>query len=134
MYKIKVPAQIDQLRGLVQFVVNYARMLGFSQEKIGEIELMSEEVLVNVINYAYPQKGGDVEVSCYPDAEDRLVIQISDHGVPFDPLSVPPPDLSHGIEDRQTGGLGVFLVRQMADELKYARDGQRNIFTLTVGR
>ena len=134
MSKIKVPAKIDQIQGLIQFVVDCARKQGFSQEKIGEIELMAEEVLVNVISYAYPEKEGDVEVYCHSDANDRLVIQVSDHGVPFDPLSVPPPDFSQDIEGSQAGGLGIFLVRQIADELKYVRDGQRNIFTLTISR
>ena len=134
MSKIKVPAKIYQIGGLIQFVINCARKQGFSQEKLGEIELVAEEVLVNVISYAYPQKEGEVEVYCHPDADNRLVIQISDHGVPFDPLSVPPPDFSQDIEGREAGGLGIFLVRKLADKLKYVRDGQSNIFTLTIGR
>jgi serine/threonine-protein kinase RsbW len=134
MSKINVPAKIDQIRELIQFVVNCARKQGFSRERIGEIELVAEEVLVNVISYAYPQKEGEVEVYCHPDADGRLIIRISDHGVPFDPMSVPPPDFSQDIDGRQTGGLGIFIVRQLADELKYVRDGQRNIFTLTIGR
>ena len=95
---------------------------------------MAEEVLVNVINYAYPQKEGDVEVYCHPDEGNRLVIQVSDRGVPFDPLSVPPPDLSQDINSRQAGGLGIFIVRQLADELKYVWDGKRNILTFAIGR
>ena len=95
---------------------------------------MAEEVLVNVINYAYPQEEGDVEVYCHPDEDNRLIIQVSDGGVPFDPLSVPPPDLSQDINSRQAGGLGIFIVRQLADELKYVRDGKRNILTFTIGR
>lgn len=133
MPEIKVPAKIERLREMVQLVADCARSQGFSKEKIGEIELMAEEVLVNVINYAYPKKEGDVEVFCNTDAEDRLVVRISDNGVPFDPLAASRPDLSLDIKDRQIGGLGIFFVRQMADEVKYVRDGQRNILTLTIG-
>jgi serine/threonine-protein kinase RsbW len=134
MNKIKVPAKIDQLQELIHFVLSFARRQGFSKEKIGEIELMVEEVLVNVIDYAYPQEEGDVEVYCYPDEDNRLVIQVSDRGVPFDPLSVPTPDLSQDINSREAGGLGIFIVRQLADELKYVRDGKRNILTFAIGR
>jgi serine/threonine-protein kinase RsbW len=134
MDKIKVPAKIDQLRGLIRFVIDHARMQGFSLEKIEEIELMAEEVLVNVINYAYPKTEGSVEVYCHPDANDRLVIRVTDQGIPFDPMSVPRPDLSQGIEGRKAGGLGVLLVRELADEVKYVRDGQNNILTLTISK
>jgi len=130
--KIKIPARIDRFLEVVEFLTGYARELGFSPEKIGEIKLIIEEILVNIISYAYPEKKGDVEVNCHPENGNRLVINIVDSGVPFDPLSLSPPDVSLSIDEREIGGLGVFLVRELAEAVTYTREGNHNILTLTI--
>ena len=66
------------------------------------------------------------------DAGPRLCIDIVDRGVPFDPLAVPPPDLLADPEERITGGLGIFLLRSIVDELTYHRDYDRNILHLVI--
>jgi serine/threonine-protein kinase RsbW len=55
-----------------------------------------------------------------------MILTIEDDGPPFDPLSLPPPDVTASLEERRVGGLGVFLVRQMMDEVSYQRTGKRN--------
>ena len=132
MTKIKLPATIENLEILVAFVSKCAGEQGFNGTRIKEIELATEEVLVNIVNYAYPERSGDVEVSCRREDVTGFVIEISDNGIPFDPLSLPEPDLSPDILDRKVGGLGVFFIRKMMDEVLYRREEGSNIIRLTV--
>jgi anti-sigma regulatory factor (Ser/Thr protein kinase) len=64
-------------------------------------------------------------------ADDGLTMTVADDGPQFDPLSLPPPDVQTGIDERPIGGLGVFLVRQMMDAVSYHRVGTRNQLTMT---
>ena len=60
----------------------------------------------------------------------RLMIQIMDWGIAFDPLSLPEPDIEAPIEERKIGGLGIYMMRNIMDEVLYKREGDRNILTL----
>ena len=133
MSKIKLPATIYNLRKLIQFVSNFAKEKGFSKKRIQEIELAVEEAFVNVSTYAYPDKNtGEVEVRCEMSNDTVLVIEILDTGTPFDIRSFSEPDLNVDISNREIGGLGIFLIRKMVDEVHYRRDGQRNILSFTI--
>lgn len=133
MSKIKLPATIYNLRKLIQFVSNFAKEKGFSKKRIQEIELAVEEAFVNVSTYAYPDKNtGEVEVRCEMSNDAVLVIEILDTGTPFDIRSFSEPDLNVDISNREIGGLGIFLIRKMVDEVHYRRDGQRNILSFTI--
>jgi serine/threonine-protein kinase RsbW len=131
--KMKLPAQLAYLREALHFVVSAARDQGFTRQRLGELELAVEEVLVNICNYAYPQSEGNVEITCRQDAE-RFTVEIEDRGVSFDFLSAQDPDLSVHLDQRRIGGLGIFLVKKLADDVRYRREGDRNILTLTVCR
>jgi len=131
---ITIPAEIDRIRDVTEFLSGYVRELGFSREKAGEVRLIAEEILVNIAKYAYPEERGDIEVDCCADNAGVVHINVIDSGVAFDPLSLPSPDLSLTLDEREIGGLGVFLVRELAETVSYTRDGNRNILTLTVTR
>jgi serine/threonine-protein kinase RsbW len=126
MSKIKLPARIEYLEALIQFVSAYAREKGFTHERITQVELATEEALVNIFKYAYPEDIGEVELTCKMD-NDKFIIKIVDTGVPFDIESVPEPDLAADISDRKIGGLGIFIIRKMVDELQYRREDNKNI-------
>ena len=64
----------------------------------------------------------------------RFVVELIDEGVPFDPLAVEDPDMRAGVVDRPIGGLGIFLVRRVMDEVAYLRDGSRNVLKLVIRR
>lgn len=119
---------------MIEFLVDYTQQAGFSDEKIADIQLVAEEILVNIIHYAYEGKKGDMEIECAVDDDSRLLIRFVDQGEPFDPLALPPPDLTSDVDERPVGGLGVFFVRELADEVHYARSKGRNILSLTIGR
>ena len=81
------------------------------------------------VHYAYPGKSGQVLVEC--DKSDKLVFTITDSGVPFDPTQQEDPDMTQSAEERPIGGLGIFLVRQIMDDIRYERKDDKNILTLT---
>ena len=127
---IKTVAQIEHLHALKEFIVGHARKAGFEDKQCGQIELALDELLTNVISYAYPEEQGSVTVRCVTNNEGDLFIQIADSGIPFDPLKKRDPEFGTSIEDSKIGGLGIHLARQMLDEMKYSRKGNLNILTV----
>ncbi len=123
---------MDSLHPLLVFVRSCAMQQGLGQERLQEIELAMEEILVNIFNYAYPDRLGEVEVACRLADDGRLLVEVADQGVPFNILSREDPDLKAGIEERSIGGLGVFFVKQFIRDIRYQREGGRNILTLTI--
>jgi serine/threonine-protein kinase RsbW len=92
------------------------------------VTLCLEEVLSNVIRHGCPAgQHCDIEVR-YTILEDGIEVEVSDNARAFDPLSLPPPDLNAPLEQRKAGGLGVFLVRKLMDEVHYEhRDGRNHL-------
>lgn len=130
--RIKVPATLDNLHEAIAFVVSRAESAGVSPDRIMEIELALEEALVNIINYAYPDGAGDIEIGCAPFGGSGFAVEISDWGIPFNVLDVDDPDVTSGIEDRKVGGLGIYFVRKLMDDVRYSREGESNVLRLIV--
>jgi len=117
----------------MHFVSGFAGDHGFSTKKICDIQLATEEALLNIFQYAYPgEQKGDVEVTCEMMSDSELNIRILDTGIPFDILSLSQPDLACPLPDRKIGGLGCYLIRKMADDVQYRRQGDTNILNLLV--
>lgn len=94
-----------------------------------KIRLSIEEVIENIVQYAYENGSGYLEVST--DREGNvLVICFADAGRPFDPLAKPDPDITLSVEERPIGGLGIFLCKQLMDEMYYEYKDQRNVLTM----
>jgi anti-sigma regulatory factor (Ser/Thr protein kinase) len=129
---IRYPANIGSLEPLMSFVRSCLQSQGIGPERVGEIELAMEEILVNVFNYAYPDRTGDVEVACRLDNGEGLLVEVLDQGVAFDPLTLVAPDLEGDIAERPIGGLGVFFVRRLIPGIRYRREEGRNILTLPI--
>jgi anti-sigma regulatory factor (Ser/Thr protein kinase) len=125
-------ATIDNLDELMQFVDDCAHGHDFSDKRKLEIRLAVEEALMNIISHAYPEEPGDVEVACGPDEDGKMVVEISDSGIPFDPHSRTNPDVSSDIEDREIGGLGIMLIRKYIRDVRYRRDSDKNVLTLVI--
>ena len=130
MAKLTFPAKLEELESMFKFIRGAAEKLGFSSKKINQTQIAIEEALVNIISYAYPDGNGDLEITYNIEDGKKLVMQIIDWGIPFDPLSLPEPDINAPIEEREIGGLGIFMMRQIMDEVSYERSGDRNILTL----
>jgi serine/threonine-protein kinase RsbW len=127
-----IPARLEYLRKSLDLVSSCARDQGFDQNKILEIELAAEEALVNIFNYAYKGREGDVEIICKLDNSNNLIIEITDSGEPFNILSVADPDIRADISERQPGGLGVFLMKKLMDSIQYRYQGNKNVLRLII--
>jgi serine/threonine-protein kinase RsbW len=132
MHTLKLLAKIENLPQWTQFITACAQERGLPSKRIREIELALEEVFVNVCQYAYPEELGEVEVTCAVDAQRRFIIAVIDRGIPFDPLSLTAPDLTEDMDSRQVGGMGVFLVRSLMDDVAYRREDNQNILQIMV--
>ena len=90
-----------------------------------------EEVFVNVAHYAYPDGEGDMSLQIGFDDQSRTVtFRMSDKGVPFDPLAKPDPDITLSAQDREIGGLGIFIAKKTMDSLNYSYENGENILTM----
>jgi anti-sigma regulatory factor (Ser/Thr protein kinase) len=117
----------------MHFVSGFAGDHGFSEDKLHDIQLATEEALLNIFQYAYPgEYKGEVEVTCEMRSNSELNIRILDTGIPFDILSLSAPDLTCPLPNRKIGGLGCYLIRKMADDVQYRRQGDTNILNLLV--
>ena len=125
-----MPARIGSLPELMAFITDQAKKNGFSQKGINRVCLAAEEALVNVFNHAYPVDTGNVEVQVNAASGRALVLKIRDTGTAFNPLSLPEPDLKADVTQRKVGGLGVFLIRRIADEAQYRKEKNGNTLTL----
>lgn len=97
--------------------------------------LVIEEIVVNIVNYAYPEgAAGSLDIGISSETEgDATIVTITfcDHGIPFDPLAKEAPDTTLSLKDRPIGGLGILLVKKMMDDVAYSFDQGRNILKLT---
>ena len=125
---------IQQIPTLAEWI----ETIGLPQELNMPINLALEEAVSNVMLYAYPGKSGQVLVECEikskvesQKSKDEVVFTITDSGVPFDPTQQQDPDVTQSAEERPIGGLGIFLVRQIMDDIRYERKDDKNILTLT---
>jgi anti-sigma regulatory factor (Ser/Thr protein kinase) len=131
MDALRLPAKMEYLETFRSYVLEKAEKWGIDPETLFKIELVLEELLTNVIHYAYVDgDNGDVEVQCFLEDNIRFHLSIHDWGKPFDPLGREDPDLTKGVNDREIGGLGIHLVRQMADQVSYRREVNSNILNL----
>ncbi len=129
---LELSAEPENLGPLLEFTRKRVMERGFDEGAADRIELAMEEVLVNVINYAYPETPGVIELRFLKADGRGLSIEVGDRGIPFDPLAAPEADTTAALEDRNIGGLGIFFVRRIMDRVEYRREEGRNILTLTV--
>lgn len=117
--ELKVKAKLENLAVIGDFITKAMKQLGIEQETF-PVELAVDEACTNIIQHAY---SGDSEkpirILCSKPGND-LVIKIRDWGKPFDPDSVSPPDTESELFERKLGGLGIFLMRKVMDEVRYA--------------
>ncbi len=132
MPQIERPALLEKLPEMLAFVTACARQYHLDGKKAQGLEIAAEEMLVNVCSHAYPDTVGTVTIRCRRVDDARLILEIIDSGTPFNPLETPEPDLDLSLENRPVGGLGIFIARQLTDEIRYERKGRCNILTLAV--
>ncbi len=124
------PGNYESLARIGDFVREIAQDAGFESFAVYSIEMAVDEACSNIIEHAYGGEGkGDIRCTCSV-GEDKMEIVIKDKGKPFDPSSVPPPNLSKDLEDRQAHGLGLHFIRKWMDEVDFLSKGAENTLTM----
>lgn len=123
-FEMAVEADLENLSILSEFIARVMREIGADERSLFEVQLAVDEACTNIIQHAYSGEGGTISIGCQL-ADDSLVVTIRDQGKPFDHNSIPPPDLGAGAAERKVGGLGMFLMKKMMDEVSYGFDAQR---------
>lgn len=122
---------ISEISKLNEFVEEVGTEFSLTPDVVFNVNLVLEEAVVNVINYAYPKEQHE---SIYLTAklhEGSIVFVLTDSGLEFDPTEVPEADITLSAEDRPIGGLGIFLIRQIMNEVSYERIDGKNVLRLS---
>ena len=125
------PAKIEALSDVLGFVDQTLESYECPMKVQTAICVAIEEVFVNVAHYAYGKGEGDMTLGIAFDPESRaLTFRMTDKGVPFDPLKKPDPDITLSAEEREIGGLGIFITKKTMDAVTYAYENGENILTM----
>lgn len=125
LVQFRLEAILENVPVATQRIARMAREVGFDAQALYQIELAVDEACANVVEHAYPgDEQGQMEVSCYLDGQ-AFVIRVRDWGTGFDPSAVERPDIEAPLEERDLGGLGLFLVGRVMDRVKFSFDPQR---------
>lgn len=124
---------IEDSKMLYPFISEIGEKLGIDDSTLNSINLAIEEATVNSIMYAYSDgEKGDVTLKAeWTEDKKTLKFILQDSGVAFNPLNMPDADTSLDVEERPIGGLGIFLVKQIMDNVEYQRNGDKNVLTMT---
>ena len=125
------PAKTESLSDVLGFVEQTLEELECPMKIQTAICVAIEEVFVNVAHYAYPDGEGDMSLHIGFDDQSRAItFRMADKGVPFDPLVKPDPDITLSAEEREIGGLGIFIAKKTMDSLSYSYENGENILTM----
>ncbi len=129
--QLTVPAKVDELKNVLNFINTQLERLGCQPKIKKQLNVAAEEIFVNIANYAYPDKDGSVLIqSKVSEDMGSVSITFTDSGVPFDPLSREDPDTKLSAEERQVGGLGIYMVKKTMDDVDYEYKDGHNVLTI----
>lgn len=124
-----IPADLGEIPQVTTALDEAMRACGFSDEAIHGLQLAVEEAIANTIVHGYHGSIGDVAVAIHATHESAEV-RIEDRAPPFNPLTFPEPDRVSDLDERPIGGLGIYLIRSMTDEVVYHYAAGKNILQL----
>lgn len=122
--------EISEVSRLNDFIEEIGREFAIAPDVLFNLNLVLEEAVVNVINYAYPKEEHEFIYLSASMHEGSIVLVLTDTGKAFDPTAAPEADITLSADERQIGGLGIFLIRQIMNEVRYERIDGKNILTL----
>lgn len=122
--------EISEISKLNEFIDDIGNEFSLAPDVVFNLNLVLEEAVVNIINYAYPKKEHQKIYLSARLHEGSIILILTDTGKEFDPTMAPEADVTLSADDRQIGGLGIFLIRQIMNEVKYERIEGKNVLTL----
>jgi serine/threonine-protein kinase RsbW len=129
------PGEYESLAAIGELIGHAAESAGLDARAAYAVQLAVDEACTNIIEHGYGGEGqGELECTCRIGG-DGLTVVLRDDGSPFDPSCVVPPDLDAAIEERTGGGLGVYLMHQLVDEIQFeSAPDSRNVLTIVKRR
>lgn len=124
-----VPATVESLDGVIEFIDSFFDEAGASMKTKMQMETAAEEIFVNIAHYAYPSGQGDATV-VLSKTGDGVAITFIDSGNQYDPLGRDDPDTTLSAEQRNIGGLGIFMAKKLSDDIKYEYKDGKNVLTM----
>jgi anti-anti-sigma factor len=123
-FELFIKSRPENLSRVAEFISQVAQELNLSDKEAFAISMAVDEACTNIMEYAYAgNPEGQIHITC-EQAGDDCCVAIRDQGEPFDPASVPEPNLEAPLEEREAGGLGIFFMRQLMDEVQFQFDPQ----------
>ncbi|MBQ4404523.1 MAG: ATP-binding protein [Selenomonadaceae bacterium] len=131
MEKITVEAVLENLQTVIDFATEHLEARDCSMKIIMQVELVVEEIFVNIATYAYsPETGAATFCMEFEENPSAVLMTFIDSGKPYNPLEKADPDTDLAIEERDVGGLGIFLVKKNVDEIAYEYADGKNILRM----
>ena len=131
MNTLRVPAQRDKLDEVQDFVDQALAQTDCDMTTRIQLQIAVEELFVNIASYAYAPGSGEAVIGCRVDgAPQAITIQFRDWGKPFDPLAKRDADVTLSAEERDIGGLGIYMVKNSMDAVDYRYEDGQNVLTI----
>ena len=129
--ELTLDARTENVEQVTAFVDEILEGMDCPMKTQMQIDVAIDELFSNIANYAYGEQGGKVTVAVETmEAPRAVAITFIDRGIPYDPLSKADPDTTLSAEERQLGGLGIFLVRRKVDDVRYVYENGKNVLTI----
>ena len=133
--ELRLEPLLSEIPRLIEWVESRCAAAGVAGEVAMKLALVLEEAVANVINHGLPGSPPPHRLAVRLEIDaDAVTAEVIDNGRPFDPTGVPDPDLTLPLEERQPGGLGIHLMRELMDGVEYRRSGDSNILRLRKAR
>ena len=131
MKELTVPATVENLDKVIDFLDRILEAHNCPLEIQYQIDVAVEEIYVNIAHYAYRPVIGEATIRCQVEEEPlQVIIQLLDSGRPYDPLAREDPDLDLSAEEREIGGLGIYMVKNSMDNVSYRYEDGKNVLTI----
>ncbi|MBQ7658860.1 MAG: ATP-binding protein [Butyrivibrio sp.] len=131
MKEIVLDAKVDNLPQLLSIIDEELENAGCSMKGQMQIDVAVEEIFVNVASYAYEDGNGSCTIQVDTDPVNTYVtITFIDEGIPYNPLAKEDPDVTLSADEREIGGLGIFIVKKSMDKTAYERKDNKNVFSM----
>ena len=131
VFELEVAAEVEKLPEVMSFLEQHLEEADCSMKAQMQITVAVEEIFVNIAHYAYAPGKGNATLKLAIGGEPKtMTLTFIDGGVPFDPLAKEDPDVTLAAEEREIGGLGIYMTKKTMDEVRYAYEDGKNMLTL----
>ena len=129
MKELTLEANTENLEQVLDFVNGLLEEKKCPMNLVFELDIAVEELFVNIAHYAYTPRVGEATIQVSFE-EKKAVITLIDGGIPYNPWAKKDPDITLSLEERQIGGLGIYMVKNSMDEVDYSYEDGKNIVTI----